>query len=81
MTLKRIIIPVNASSLKLTHCKRKYFNTVCAGLISLDERDTLDLGTAIHRVAELKTKGMPVLRSRNIGDLHVQVAREMGASA
>jgi len=60
MTLKRIIIPVNASSLKLTHCKRKYFNTVCAGLISLDERDTLDLGTAIHRVAELKTKGMPI---------------------
>lgn len=58
--MKRVIIPLNASSLKLTHCPRKYYNTVVAGLVSNDEKDALEFGTACHKAAEQKAKGMPV---------------------
>lgn len=50
--LPRQTILLNASSLKVSNCQRRYNNVVVQGLRSLDEAEALNFGKAVHSYAE-----------------------------
>ena len=50
-------ILLNASSLKFSHCQRRYNYIVCEGLQSGDYHEALVFGKAVHKYAEHMLKG------------------------
>lgn len=52
-------VMLNASSLKLLHCRRKYNWAVARGLLSRTGKEALVFGKAVHRYAETVLKGSP----------------------
>lgn len=51
-TLPRRTILLNASSLKVSNCQRRYNNVVVQGLRTTNEHEALNFGKAVHRFAE-----------------------------
>ncbi len=56
-TLPRRTVLLNASSLKVSNCQRRYNNVVVEGLRSLEEAEALNFGKAVHRFAEATLNG------------------------
>lgn len=55
--LSTVDVPLNASSLKLTHCQQRYNFEVVRGLVSPDHNEALNFGKALHKYAEALTNG------------------------